>query len=90
MRTAKLFASKDLEPYYFQVEGDTGVRKYTEWDDGLKLIDEGFQKIGHPFHPVNAFINEQCDHSGCLFWLPDGSEERNHGHIYCPGNIDGR
>ena len=64
------FGSKDLEPHYDQVERDTGVRKYTEWDDGLKLIDKGFQKIGHPFHPVKAYINEQCDHSGCLFGCP--------------------
>src|SRR5579864_5878775 len=47
-------SSTDLDPYYSQVEGDTGVRKYTEWDDGLKMIDKGFQKIGHPFKPVNA------------------------------------
>jgi len=64
------FSLKDLDPYYSRVERDTGVRRYTEWDDGLKLIDKGFQKIGHPFKPVNAFINEKCDHSGCLFGCP--------------------
>ncbi|MDA4130923.1 MAG: GMC family oxidoreductase [Thaumarchaeota archaeon] len=64
------FSAGDLDPYYDQVERDAGVRKYTEWDDGLKLIDQGFQKIGHPFQPVNAYINQQCDHSGCLFGCP--------------------
>ncbi len=64
------FSSKDLEPHYDQVEKDTNVRKYTEWDEGLKKIDQGFQKLGHPFLPVNAFINLQCDQSGCLFGCP--------------------
>ena len=70
MKTANHFLPRDLDPYYSRVERDTGVRKYTEWDDGLKLIDKGFQKIGHPFKPVNAFINEKCDQSGCLFGCP--------------------
>jgi len=68
------FSAKDLEPYYDQVERDTGVRKYNEWDEGLKLIDKGFQKIGHPFQPVNAFITQQCDQSGCLFGCPTESK----------------
>ncbi|MDA4112027.1 MAG: GMC family oxidoreductase, partial [Thaumarchaeota archaeon] len=68
--TGERFSSKDLEPYYDQVERDTSVRKYTEWDEGLKLIDRGFQKIGHPFQPVNAYITPQCDQSGCLFGCP--------------------
>lgn len=64
------FSSTDLAPYYDQVERDTSVRKYTEWDDGMKLIDEGFQRLGHPFHPVDAYITPQCDKSGCLFGCP--------------------
>ncbi|MDA4111313.1 MAG: GMC family oxidoreductase N-terminal domain-containing protein, partial [Thaumarchaeota archaeon] len=68
--TGERFSSKDIEPYYEQVERDTSVRKYTEWDEGLKLIDRGFQKIGHPFQPVNAYITPQCDQSGCLFGCP--------------------
>jgi choline dehydrogenase-like flavoprotein len=64
------FSSKDLEPYYDQVEKDSSVREYTEWDSGLKKIDQGFRKLGHPFHPVRAYINLQCDQSGCLFGCP--------------------
>lgn len=64
------FSLDDLLPFYEQVERDTGVRKYTEWDDGLNKINEGFQKIGHPFTPVNAFVTMQCDKSGCLFGCP--------------------
>jgi choline dehydrogenase-like flavoprotein len=64
------FSPKDLEPYYEQVERDTSVRRYTEWDEGLKKIDAGFKKIGHPFAPVNAFIDMRCDQSGCLFGCP--------------------
>lgn len=62
--------AEDLEPSYTQVEIDTGVRKYTEWDDGLKKIDEGFRKLGHPWTPVHAFISPKCDQSGCLFGCP--------------------
>ena len=43
--TGENFSSSDIAPYYDQVERDTNVRKYTEWDDGVKLIDEGFQKM---------------------------------------------
>jgi len=64
------FTHEDLEPYYDRVERDTNVRKYSEWDDGLKIIDSGFKKLGHPFKPVNAFITEKCDQSGCLFGCP--------------------
>src|ERR1700730_11780837 len=67
---AQPFSSADLDPYYSRVERATGVRKYTEWDDGLKMIVKGFQKIGHPFKPVNAYISEKCDQSGCLFGCP--------------------
>jgi len=64
------FGPADLAPYYEQVERDTGVRKYNEWDDGMKTINEGFEKVGHPFHPVDAYISPQCDQSGCLFGCP--------------------
>jgi choline dehydrogenase-like flavoprotein len=64
------FSSSDLVPYYDQVERETGVRKYTEWDEGMKLINQGFEKTGHPFHPVDAYISPQCDQSGCLFGCP--------------------
>jgi choline dehydrogenase-like flavoprotein len=64
------FSKDDLEPYYDQVEKDTSVREYTDWDPGLKKIDQGFQKIGHPFHPVKAYVNLKCDQSGCLFGCP--------------------
>jgi choline dehydrogenase-like flavoprotein len=64
------FLESDLEPYYNQVETDTSVREYTEWDPGLKKIDEGFRKLGHPFHPVKAYINLKCEQSGCLFGCP--------------------
>ncbi len=64
------FSLEDLLPFYEQVERDTNVRRYTEWDDGLKKIDEGFKKIGHPFTPVDAFVTQQCDKSGCLFGCP--------------------
>ncbi len=63
-------SEEDLVPYYEQVEKDTGVRRYTEWDEGLKKIDQGFRKLGHPFTPVNAYISRQCDQSGCLFGCP--------------------
>jgi choline dehydrogenase-like flavoprotein len=63
-------SSSDLDPYYDQVEKDTNVREYTEWDTGLKKIDEGFSKLGHPFHPVKAYINMKCEQSGCLFGCP--------------------
>ncbi len=64
------FSLEDLLPYYEQVERDTSVRRYTEWDDGLKKINEGFEKLGHPFTPVNAYITMLCDKSGCLFGCP--------------------
>jgi choline dehydrogenase-like flavoprotein len=64
------FSSADLAPYYDQVERDTGVRKYHEWDDGMKVINEGFEKLGHPFRPVDAYISPKCDQSGCLFGCP--------------------
>jgi len=64
------FSPRDLAPYYDLVERDTGVRKYNEWDDGMKLINHGFEKIGHSFHPVDAYISPQCDQSGCLFGCP--------------------
>ncbi len=64
------FSPADLAPHYKQVERDTGVRKYTEWDEGMKQINMGFEKIGHPFLPVNAFITPRCDQSGCLFGCP--------------------
>jgi choline dehydrogenase-like flavoprotein len=64
------FSNSDLEPYYEQVEKDTSVREYTEWDEGLKKIDQGFRKLGHPFRPVKAYVNLQCDQSGCLFGCP--------------------
>ncbi len=64
------FSREDLEPYYDQVEKDTSVRQYTEWDEGLKKINQGFTKLGHPFHSVNAYINKNCDQSGCLFGCP--------------------
>jgi choline dehydrogenase-like flavoprotein len=64
------FSEKDLEPYFQQAEKDTSVRDYTEWDEGLKRIDQGFRKLGHPFHPVKAYVNLQCDQSGCLFGCP--------------------
>ena len=64
------FSQEELSPFYDSVERDTNVRKYTEWDDGLKKINTGFTKIGHPFSPVNAFISEKCDQSGCLYGCP--------------------
>ena len=64
------FSLEDLLPYYEEVERDTSVRKYTEWDEGLKKIDNGFRKLGFPFEPVNAFVTAQCDKSGCLFGCP--------------------
>ncbi len=64
------FSYKALVPYYNQVEKDTSVRPYKEWDEGLKKIDSGFKKIGFPFSPVNAFVTMQCDQSGCLFGCP--------------------
>ncbi len=64
------FSSADLHPYYDQVERESGVRMYNEWDEGVKLINRGFEKLGHPFHPVNAYISPQCDQSGCLFGCP--------------------
>lgn len=64
------FSPADLNPYYEQVERETGVRKYTEWDEGMKTINVGFERMGHPFHPVDAFISSQCDQSGCLFGCP--------------------
>ncbi|MDG6998321.1 MAG: GMC family oxidoreductase [Nitrososphaerota archaeon] len=63
-------SAEDLEPFYQQVEKDTGVRKYTEWDEGLKKIDAGFRKLGHPWSPVYAYISSQCDQSGCLYGCP--------------------
>jgi len=68
--TGERFSLSDLAPYYDQVERETGVRKYNEWDEGMKLINQGFEKIGHPFHPVDAYISPQCDQSGCLFGCP--------------------
>lgn len=64
------FSPADLIPYYEQVERETGVRKYTEWDEGMKTINVGFEKMGHPFHPVDTYISPQCDQSGCLFGCP--------------------
>ncbi len=64
------FSQNDLEPYLDRVERNTNVREYTEWDDGLNKINVGFQKLGHPFRPVKAYINEKCDQSGCLFGCP--------------------
>ncbi len=64
------FSLEDLVPFYEQVEKDTSVRKYTEWDEGLKKIDSGFRKIGHPFSPVEAYITPKCDQSGCLYGCP--------------------
>lgn len=64
------FSKRDLEPFYEQVEKDTSIREYTEWDEGLKRIDQGFRKLGHPFRPVRAYVNLQCDQSGCLFGCP--------------------
>ena len=66
----EMLSHSDLDPFYSQVERDTGVRRYTEWDEGLKRIDRGFQKLGHPFSPVNAYVSEKCDQSGCLFGCP--------------------
>ncbi len=76
----EIFSQKDMEPYYDQVEKDTSVREYKEWDDGLKKIERGFQKIGHPFHPVRAYINLQCEQSGCLFGCPT---EAKRGTLVC-------
>ena len=64
------FSLNDILPFYEQVERDTGVRRYTEWYDGLKKINQGFERIGHPFSPVNAYVTMQCDKSGCLFGCP--------------------
>lgn len=64
------FSKKDIEPYYEQVEKDASIREYTEWDEGLKKINYGFQKLGHPFRPVKAYISKNCDQSGCLFGCP--------------------
>lgn len=64
------FSQEDLEKYYEQVERDTSVREYTEWDEGLKKIDQGFRKLGYPFYPVKAYVNMKCDKSGCLFGCP--------------------
>ena len=64
------FSLEDILPFYEQVESDTSVRKYTEWDDGLRKINQGFEKLGHPFEPVDAYVTMQCDKSGCLFGCP--------------------
>ena len=64
------FGPNDLDQFYNRVEKDTGVREYTEWDEGMKRINQGFTKLGHPFHPVHAFVSPQCDQSGCLFGCP--------------------
>jgi choline dehydrogenase-like flavoprotein len=64
------FSKEDLDIFYEQVERDASVREYTEWDEGLKRIDQGFRKLGLPFRPVRAYVNPSCDQSGCLFGCP--------------------
>jgi choline dehydrogenase-like flavoprotein len=65
----------DLIPNYEQVESETGVSKYLNWDSGVRRLQEGFTRIGYPLEPVDAYINPtSCDHSGCLFGCPTGAK----------------
>lgn len=60
----------DLVPSYEKVERETSVKKYTDWELGVQTLQRGFTKLGLPLQPVDAFINQDCDHSGCLFGCP--------------------
>jgi choline dehydrogenase-like flavoprotein len=64
----------DLVPSYEKIERETSVRKYTDWDVGVQVLQRGFTKLGLPLQPVDAFINLECDHSGCLFGCPTGAK----------------
>jgi choline dehydrogenase-like flavoprotein len=64
----------DLVPSYEKVERETSVKKYTDWDLGVQTLQRGFTKLGFPMEPVDAFINQDCDHSGCLFGCPTGAK----------------
>jgi choline dehydrogenase-like flavoprotein len=64
----------DLVPSYKKVERETSVSRYTDWDLGVQLLQKGFTKLGLPLEPVDAFINRDCDHSGCLFGCPTGAK----------------
>lgn len=64
----------DLVPSYEKVERETSVAKYTDWDAGVHALQKGFTKVGSPLKPVDAFVNQDCDHSGCLFGCPTGAK----------------
>lgn len=70
----------DLVPSYEKVERETNVKKYTDWDTGVQVLQKGFTKLGFPLEPVDAFINQDCDHSGCLFGCPTGAKR---GSLVC-------
>ncbi|BBD72049.1 2-keto-gluconate dehydrogenase [Sulfodiicoccus acidiphilus] len=61
---------EDLEPRYERIERETRVRRYTEWDAGTRLIAKGFEKMGLKAEAVNAYVDVNCDQSGCLFGCP--------------------
>jgi choline dehydrogenase-like flavoprotein len=65
----------DLEENYRTVERETSVKPYTDWDKGVQLLSSGFSKIGIKIEPVNAYITQECDHSGCLFGCPTGAKK---------------
>lgn len=83
------FSHKDMDDHYTKVEGETGVRKYTDWDLGVQKLKEGYSKVGVELEAVNAYIDENCDHNGCIFGCPTGSKKGSLLSYIIPGMYDG-
>jgi len=83
------FSYRDVESHYDRVEGETGVRKYTDWDLGVQRLKEGYSKLGIEIEAVNAYIDQNCDHNGCIFGCPTGSKKGSLLSYIIPGIYDG-
>ncbi len=83
------FSHNDVDSHYTKIEGETSVRKYTDWDLGVQRLKEGYSKVGIEIEAVNAYIDENCDHNGCIFGCPTGSKKGSLLSYVIPGIYEG-
>lgn len=58
------FSAADLEPWFDRVEQRMQVRERTDWSHGVRVIERGFNALGHDLHPVTSYTNYDCESCG--------------------------
>lgn len=58
------FSADNLAPWYERVERRMGVRVRADWTGGVRLVERGFNALGHTLHPVTSYTNFDCERCG--------------------------